>query len=91
MLLDQADLSVHQIFFDDKIGELSGKILDSRHARTGETINFEEINNKFIFRVNPYLAITDSDYFFKAIVKCEHNRNELGREEEIDFLGEIRE
>ncbi|CAG9310386.1 unnamed protein product [Blepharisma stoltei] len=73
-LIDETITSVHQIFFDDKIGNDSESILDVRNIENRESLPFEKVINKFIFRCDPYKAIIDPDYFFKAVAECELNR-----------------
>lgn len=76
LLIDPTDYNTLQLFFDDNIGVDSGRIVDVRDVVTGESIPFKKAINKFIYRVDPYRAIVEADYFFKSILTCEENWNE---------------
>lgn len=76
LLIDENDYTVQHIFFDDNIDLEAGKIVDVRDIVTGESLPYKKCINKYIFRVDPYRAIVESDYFYKSILHCEENRNE---------------
>ena len=74
LLVDPGDKETVQIFFDDNIGESFGKAIDVRNVHTGEPIAFGESINKYLWRVNPYLATVEEDYFYNAVLVCESNQ-----------------
>jgi hypothetical protein len=76
MLVDENDYSVQHIFFDDNIDLETSKIVDVRDMVTGEALPFKKCINKYIFRVDPYRAIVENDYFYKSILICEETRSE---------------
>ena len=76
MLVDENDYSVQHIFFDDNIDLEFSKIVDVRDVVTGEPLSFKKCVNKYLFRVDPYRAIVESDYFYKSILACEESRSE---------------
>ncbi|CAG9326290.1 unnamed protein product [Blepharisma stoltei] len=88
LLIDQTDYSTLQIFFDDNIGVDYGRIVDVRDVVTGEPIPYKKAINKFIFRVDPYRAIVEADYFYKSILGCEENWNEDIRKTEAGEVDE---
>lgn len=74
LLVDQSDYTTQHIFFDDNVGEDSSRIVDVRDVVTGEVLPFKRTANKYIFRVDPYKAIIETDYFLKALDLCEQTR-----------------
>jgi Dpy-30 motif len=76
LLIDENDYNVQHIFFDDNIGIDHPKIVDVRDVVTGESISFKKTINKYIFRVDPYKAVVEQDYFYKAVQACEENRTQ---------------
>ena len=76
MLVDENDYSVQHIFFDDNIDLEFSKIVDVRDVVTGEPLSFKKCINKYLYRVDPYRAIVESDYFYKSILVCEEARSE---------------
>mmetsp|Transcript_27129 Transcript_27129/g.48682 ORF Transcript_27129/g.48682 Transcript_27129/m.48682 type:complete len:499 (-) Transcript_27129:35-1531(-) len=74
LLVDQTDYGTQHIFFDDNVREDASNIIDVRDVVTGDSLPFKRIANKYIFRVDPYKAIIETDYFLKALDICEQNR-----------------
>ena len=56
------------IFFDDNIERERLHIVDVRDLRTSIPIPFENVNNIFIKKVEPYFAITDDNYFINEAI-----------------------
>lgn len=76
LLIDENDYNVQHVFFDDNIDIDQSKIVDVRDVITGEPIPFKKSINKYIFRVDPYRAVVEQDYFYKSLLVCEENRND---------------
>lgn len=76
LLIDENDYTVQHIFFDDNVGKETAKIVDVRDVVTGETLSYKKCINKYLFRVDPYRAVVESDYFYKSILICEETRSE---------------
>lgn len=60
----------HHIFFDDNIERDRAHIVDCRDRATGEPVAFDVALDKFIVKSEPLHAITDREYFIKALHKC---------------------
>jgi len=43
---------------------------------TGKELPFEQTKDEYLVKGEPYLAITDPNYFIKALAKCEEARNQ---------------
>lgn len=61
------DDSTIQIFFDDNIELDRAHIVDVRDAETFQPIPFADSKDKYLVRVDPYAAITDTDYFINIV------------------------
>jgi hypothetical protein len=80
LLIDQSDFSTHHIFFNDVAGKDETKNeVDVRDVITGEEITHKKYINKYVAHVDPFRAITESDYFVKLIEKCESTLEEYVR------------
>ena len=76
LLVDENDYTIQHIFFDDNIAVDHPKIIDVRDVVTEEHLPYKKTINKYIFRVDPYRAIVEQDYFYKAVLDCVKNRTE---------------
>jgi hypothetical protein len=76
LLVDENDYAVQHIFFDDNVEVDETHIVDVRDVVTGEALPFRKTINKYVFRVDPYRAIVEQDYFYKSVLVCEENRSE---------------
>jgi hypothetical protein len=60
--------SFWQLFFDDNIERDRAHIVDVRYGDDSfEAVPFTESEGVFLRRVEPYLAITDVEYFVKEV------------------------
>lgn len=66
---------LYQLFFDDNIERDRAHIVDARDIITFEPIPFVETKDKFLFRVEPYLAICEDDYFVNIIKRVLKNES----------------
>eukprot|EP00931_Biecheleriopsis_adriatica_P024407 TRINITY_DN15217_c0_g1_i1.p1 TRINITY_DN15217_c0_g1~~TRINITY_DN15217_c0_g1_i1.p1 ORF type:complete len:572 (-),score=154.72 TRINITY_DN15217_c0_g1_i1:42-1688(-) len=66
-----AETKVQHIFFDGNIGQENPYCVDVRDVVSGEPIPFAEAEDVFFHRVDLFQAVTDTDYFLKAIEACE--------------------
>ena len=71
MLIDRLDGRRVHIFFDDNIEHEHAHAVDARDAHTGVALPFSETKGRHLWRVNPYLAIMDEDYFIHCVRECE--------------------
>lgn len=55
------------IFFDDHIEAHHAHIVDVRDVATGAAVPFDTSAHKYLQRVEPFAAITDSQYFIKLV------------------------
>lgn len=60
---DATDSLTHQAFFDDNIERDRPHIVDVRDLLSFEPIPFSSTRDSIIIRAEPYLAITDENYF----------------------------
>jgi len=71
LLVDPDDPTVHEVFFDDNIERDRAHIVNVRNAKTGEPIPFAQTNHRHLVKAEPYLAITDPNYFIGVLQSCE--------------------
>ncbi|GLD97757.1 hypothetical protein PINS_up006454 [Pythium insidiosum] len=55
------------IFFDDHIEAHHAHIVDVRDVATGAPVPFDESKGRYLQRVEPFAAITDSQYFINVV------------------------
>ena len=67
----------HHIFFDDNIERTSAHIVDARDVVTGESLPFKHTQDVWLMRAEPYHAISQKEYFIKAVQTCEQNFKQL--------------
>ena len=81
LILDSTKIDAeHHCFIDDHVEADHAHIVDVRDGATGSKIPFEKSINANIFRSEPFLAITDNNYFinmFENIVTIS-NKDEEG-------------
>ena len=66
LILDSTKTAAeHHCFIDDHVEADHAHIVDVRDGATGSKIPFEKSINANIFRSEPFLAITDNNYFIK--------------------------
>jgi hypothetical protein len=68
-----AETEVQHVFFDGSMKPGDAHCVDVREAVSGEPIPYKDADGLFLHRVNPYEAVTDPDYFVKALDSCEVN------------------
>jgi len=68
-----AETKVQHIFFDGHVRAGDAHCVDVRDVVSGEPIAYQDADGVFLQRVNAYEAITDPDYFVKAVQSCEVN------------------
>mmetsp|Transcript_27395 Transcript_27395/g.63955 ORF Transcript_27395/g.63955 Transcript_27395/m.63955 type:complete len:550 (+) Transcript_27395:82-1731(+) len=66
-----AETKVQHIFFSGHIGAKDSGCVDVRDVVSGEPIPFEEANGVFLHRVDFFQAITDTEYYIKALEACQ--------------------
>lgn len=71
MLIDRQDSRQMHIFFDDNIEHDRAHAVDARELSSGEPIPFRETQGRYLWRVNPYSAIMNDDYFVECVRQCE--------------------
>lgn len=76
LYVDPSDYSTLQVFFESKLGEEESQIVDVRDVVKGEEIPYKKSINKFLWRVDPYKAVAETNYFYHALQVCEEARNE---------------
>ena len=76
MFIDPDDKETHMIFFDDNVSYKPTSIVDCRNIKTGKTMEYEDIINKFIVKVDPINAAGDDYYYVEKIHEAEKLRNE---------------
>lgn len=74
-VIDPSDAGCHQIFFDDNVKPHRLKIIDPR-GPGGQPLTDKEVRDVFVSRVRPLLAITQRDFFLRAIASCEKRRSD---------------
>jgi hypothetical protein len=77
LLLDRADQSVQQVFFDDNIERDRLHILDPRDVRSGEHITLEQGQDIYFVKAEPLLAIRNERYFIDKLNTCLSNQNSI--------------
>ena len=75
LLIDQADLNVHHIFFDDNADEGDSCIVDTRDVVTNEIVSYKKQMGRYVCKVDPIKAILEPDYFINQIEMCEASRD----------------
>jgi len=75
LLIDQADLNVQHIFFDDNADEGESCIVDTRDVVTNEILPYKKQMGRYVCKVDPIKAILEPDYFIQQIEKCEASRD----------------
>ena len=73
-VLSLSDTKTHQIFLDDHINETEGFIVDSWNKDDLTRVSFEQLNDRFIKKVNTVSAITDYGYFSRLVEQMVRNR-----------------
>jgi len=72
-----AETKVQHVFFDGYIrGGGDAYAVDVREAVTGEPVPYAQAEGVFFHRVNLFEAVTDTDYFVKALEGCERKMSE---------------
>jgi len=66
-----AETNIQHIFFDGHIGALDAGCVDIRDVLHGEPLAFYDAKDIFLHRVNFFQAVTDLEYFVKAVDACE--------------------
>eukprot|EP01041_Mallomonas_annulata_P007881 gene7881-16131_t len=61
------DNNIIQMFFDDNIERDRAHIVDVRDIQTFKHLSFVEVQDRYLRRVEPYLAITDKNYFINEV------------------------
>jgi hypothetical protein len=71
LLVDTAEKDWAQIFFDDNVERDYAHIVDCRDIRgEGAPITFEHSSGKYLARSEPFLAITELNYFINLVDSC---------------------
>jgi hypothetical protein len=71
LLVDPSDPDYHHVIFDDNVEFDRLHIIDVRDVTTGEPIPFQCAFGRWVVRVEPFLAISDLDYFTKIVQQLE--------------------
>jgi hypothetical protein len=71
VLIDRQNSRRLHIFFDDNIEHDRAHAVDARDLQSGQPLPFNETKGRHLWRVNPYLAIMDDDYFINCVRECE--------------------
>lgn len=66
-----AETKVQHIFFDGNIQRGDAFCVDVRDVVSGEPISFKEVDGVFLHRVDLFQAVTDIEYFTKAVDACD--------------------
>jgi hypothetical protein len=74
LLLDPQDRSIHPIFFDDNVEHTRKHIVDVREQGSGRGLPFEASRCRYLVKVEPWLAITDTNFFIDRVRACESDR-----------------
>jgi hypothetical protein len=69
-----------QIFFDDNIERDRAHIVDVRSAASFQALPFAQTENVFLKKAEPYQAITDVDYYIKAVEEMLPRQEQFRRE-----------
>jgi len=68
-----AETKVQHVFFDGNIRLGDAHCVDIRDVVKGEPLPLSEVENVFAHRVDLFQAVTDNEYFIKAVEMCELN------------------
>lgn len=71
-----AETKVQHIFFDGLIKRGDNHAVDVRDVVDGKPISYAEAENVFVHRVDFFKAMTDQDYFVRALEACEAKMSE---------------
>lgn len=71
LLIDRAETKVQHIFFDGNIEKDDANCVDVRDAVKGEALPLQDSSNIYLHRVDFFQAITDVEYYVKAVEACE--------------------
>lgn len=82
LLVRHWNLDTHPIFFDDNIERdrahiVNVKRLDRRPQYA--PFPFAQTKGKYLVKAEPFLAITDENYFIKALAECEEARKKKNK------------
>jgi len=55
------------VFFDDKVGDTCGSIVDVRDVESGCEVEFDRVKDKNVFKVDPLECIVNNAYFINRI------------------------
>jgi hypothetical protein len=73
----------HHVFFDDNLESEDAHIVAAYQDTAPTEITYEDLVDTYTFRVDPYFAITDADYFIDALQVCTYNRARNGEQKRI--------